>query len=153
MNSKIAGGMKKMFIAQVGAICCTVLMVIPVVSLIGAIGAIGVIVFAVISLIGLWAAGQEVPGCKKAFILTLVNALCSVLTQVPAVGKVFELAGDVLSFLIVYLVCTSLAEVLRGGGAADVASTGDKVWKINLVCYAAMLVLAVYCQGVIIRRI
>ena len=144
MNTNISNGMKKMFIAQIGAICCTVIMIIPIIgAIIGAIiGGIGAIVFAVISLIGLWAIGKEVPQCKTAFILTFVNAFCSLLSMIPAIGVVFELAGYVLSFLVVYLVCTSLAQVLQDAGASDVAKSAGVVWKINLVCAIADIVIA-----------
>ncbi len=151
MNTNISNGMKKMFIAQIGAICCTVIMIIPIIGAI--IGGIGAIVFAVISLIGLWAIGKEVPQCKTAFILTLVNAICSVLSNIPYLGVVFQLAGYVLSFLVVYLVCTSLAKVLQDAGASDVANSAGLVWKLNLVCAIADVVLALLSLIPIIKII
>ena len=56
-----ASGLKKMFTAQVGAIICVVLMMIP---FIGLIGLVGVFVFAIMSLIGLNSAGKDIEGCK-----------------------------------------------------------------------------------------
>lgn len=141
MNTRISDGMKKMFVAQIGAICCTVIVFIPVVGWIA--GGIGSIVFAILSLLGLWAIGQEVPECKKAFILTIVNALLSLLAGDSLPGKIVGVACEILSFLIVYLVCTSLAKVLREAGAADVANFADLVWKINLGCYIAAIVAIV----------
>lgn len=141
MNSNISGGMKKMFIAQIGAICCTVIAIIPIIGTL--IGGIGALVFAVISMIGLWAIGQEVPECKTAFILTIVNAVLSLLTLIPVIGKIMDLASTIVSFLIIYLVCTSLSKVLSNAGAADVAKSADLIWKLELVCTILSLIITV----------
>lgn len=141
MNTNISGGMKKMFIAQIGAICCTVIAIIPIIGTL--IGGIGAIVFAVISLIGLWAIGQEVPECKTAFILTIVNAVLSLLTWIPVIGNIIDLASTIVSFLIMYLVCTSLSKVLSNAGAADVAKSADLIWKLELVCTILSLIITV----------
>ena len=66
----VGAGLKKMFIAQIGIIVCTVLAIIPIINIIAGIGAI---VFAVISIVGLYGAGKDIEGCKKAFIITIVN--------------------------------------------------------------------------------
>lgn len=124
--------MKKMFIAEIGAIACVVIALIPVIGTL--VGGIGVIVFAIISLVGLYAVGQEVEACKKAFNLTIVNALLNVLTAIPVVGVIISIVRTVISFLITYLVCTSLSEVLNNAGATDIANLGTKVWKISFVC-------------------
>lgn len=132
MYSNISGGMKKMFIAQIGIIVCTVIAIIPIIGAI--IGGLGALVFAIISLIGLYAVGKEVEACKKAFILTIVNAVLSLLTAIPVVGVIISIVNTIISFLITYLVCTSLAEVLRNADATDIANLGTKVWKISFVC-------------------
>ena len=58
-------------------------------------------------------------------------------------SAIFAIAGDVLSFLVVYLVCTSVAEVMVQLAASDIADKGNSVWKINLVCYAVSAILSV----------
>ena len=57
-------GLKKMFIASIGAVVCTVLLIIPIVNILAMIGAL---VFAIISLVGLNEAGKDIEGCKTAF--------------------------------------------------------------------------------------
>ena len=142
-NYQNAGaGLRKMFIASLGAIICTVLVIIPIVNIIAGIGAI---VFGVLSLVGLYGAGKDIAGCKTAFTLTIVNLVISIVGALFGsgfLGTVFSIAGYVLSFLICYFVCTSVSEVMNQIGAADVASKGELVWKINAVCYAILVVVA-----------
>lgn len=139
-----ARGLQKMFIAQIGAVVCTVLAAIPVVGLIGGTGAI---VFAVVSMIGLYGAGKEIEGCKTAFILTMIDIGLSIIAALVAssavVAGIFSILDGILSYLTVYLVCTSVAEVLRGVGAGDVADKGVLVWKVNLGCFFAIVVISV----------
>lgn len=137
-----ASGLKLLFIAQIGTIICSVVSVIPVIGIIGSIGAL---VFLVLNLVGLFRAGQDIAGCKTAFTLSIVNLIISLLGLIPVslLQTILGLAGYVVSFLIVYQVCTSVAEVMKEMGAEDTASTGGMVWKINLVCYAAMFVISI----------
>lgn len=137
-----ASGLKLMFIAQIGTIVCSVVSVIPIVGIIGSIGAL---VFLVLNLIGLFGAGKDIAGCKTAFMLSIVNLVLSLLGMIPVkiLQTILGLAGYVVSFLIVYLVCTAVGEVMKELGAADIASTGGMVWKINLACYAALFVISI----------
>ncbi|MCM1284365.1 MAG: hypothetical protein NC180_10465 [Muribaculaceae bacterium] len=137
-------GLKKMYIAQIGALICTVCAIIPVINLIAAIAAL---VFLIISMVGLNGAGKDIAGCKTAFTLTIVNIVLSVVavffSAVPVVSTLFSVAENVISFLVVYLVCTSVAAVMTQMNANDVAESGNKVWKINLICYAAAVVIGI----------
>lgn len=141
-------GLKKMFIAEVGAIACMVVMIIPIIGWI--IGGIGAIVFAVISLVGLAAVGKDIEGCKQAFTLTIVNIVISILasafSKVALLAVLFTIAEDVVNFLIVYQVCTSVGTVLKGKNYADIAEKGETVWKINLVCYAVSIVITILAK-------
>ena len=138
-------GLKKMFVAEIGAIACTVVMIIPIIGWV--VGGIGAIVFAIISLIGLAAVGKDIEGCKQAFTLTIVNIVLSVLgslfAKVAVISVLISIAENVVTFLIVYLVCTSVGAVLQANNYADVAAKGETVWKINLVCYAASIVITI----------
>lgn len=135
-------GLKMMFIAAIGAIICSVVMIIPILGTI--VGGIGALVFAIISLVGLNKAGADIDGCKKAFMLSIVkivlNVLIAFLGKVLVLGTILTLLGYVVDFLIVYLVCTSVAAVMREIGQDSVASNGETVYKINLVCYAVSIV-------------
>lgn len=137
-------GLKKMFIAQIGAIACTVLAAIPIVGLIGGVGAI---VFAVVSMIGLYQAGKDIGGCRTAFILTLIDVILSVISGLISssvvTAGIFSIVDSILSFLVVYYVCLSVAEVMTGIGANDVAQKGTTVWKVNLGCMIAIIVISV----------
>ena len=127
-------GLKKMFIAEVGMIVCAVLALIPIVNI---LAAIALLVFMIISMVGLYGAGKEIAGCKTAFTITIIGMVVSVIGSFFKTGflnALFTIASDVLSLLIVYYVCTAVAEVMNQIGAADVAQKGLTVWKINLVC-------------------
>lgn len=137
-------GLKQMFIAQVGAIICTVCALIPIINILAAIGAI---VFAVISLVGLYNLGKDIEECKKAFILTIVgaivNILASLLAAVSVAGSLLSIAHMVISLLVVYFVCIPVSKVLSQIGATDAADLGQTVWKLNLVCYVASIVCSI----------
>lgn len=138
------GGLKKMFIAQVGAIICLVLAYIPIINIIAAIGAI---VFAVISMVGLYNAGKDIDGCMTAFYVTIISLVLRIVA-IPFSGNsflstIFGIANSVCSFLAVFFVCTSVAAVLKEVGAADTAAKGESVWKINLGCYAASIIISI----------
>lgn len=140
----VGSGLKKMFIAQVGAVICVVLAVIPFINIIAAIGAI---VFAVISMVGLYGTGKDIEGCKLAFTITIINIVISILASLFSgstfLSLLFSIAGEVCSFLVVYFVCTSVGTALKEIGAADVAAKGESIWKINFVCYAASIVISI----------
>lgn len=143
-NFQNAGsGIKKMFIASVGAAVCAVLMVIPIVNL---LAIIGTFVFGIISLVGLYGAGKDIDGCQKAFMLTIINIVISVVS-IPLgsgfLGAILSIAEYVLNFMVVYLVCTSVGSVMNQIGALEAAQKGETVWKINAVCYGVMIVVAV----------
>lgn len=143
-NLQNAGaGLKKMFIASIGAIICSVLLFIPIINILAAIGAL---VFGILSLVGLYTAGKDIAGCKTAFTITIINLVVSILGNIfktGILGSIVTIAGYVLSLLSVYYVCTSVAEVMNSINAGDVAQKGYTVWKINLVCYIVDIVIAV----------
>lgn len=160
-----AQGLKKMFIAQIGTIICTVCTSIAAAGtlvfaaagslgltglfgLLTLVGAIGAIVFAIINLVGLNGAGKDIEGCKTAFtiaIISIVVTFCGNLMQkkVPSLALLFTLAGLVLSFLITYYVCTSVSGVMASIGARDIADSGNNVWKIYLACNIIQAVIAI----------
>lgn len=135
-------GLKKMFIGQVGAIVCTVLAIIP---LVGIIGGTGALVFAVVSLVGLYGAGKDIAGCRTAFFLQMIAIVLSFFSMFFAgnwpVLALFNTADSILSFLVVYYVCNSVSDVMSAVGAGDVAQKGRTVWKVNLGCYIATIVI------------
>lgn len=137
-------GLKKMFIAAIGAIVCTLFAIIPIINIVAAIGAL---VFAVISMIGLHEAGKEIEGCKTAFVITIasivVGFIGGLVEKITILNMLFTIADAVCSLLVTYYVCTSVAAELRGIGANDVADSGEKVWKLNAGCYIVSIVVAI----------
>ena len=133
-------GLRKMFIAQIGAIVCTVIGAIPIIGLIGALGAL---VFSVISIIGLHQAGKDIEGCKTALYLTVANIVVSLLGQIKAISGVADIVGKIISLAIVYFVCTSVAAVLKSEGHAGIAAKGEKVWSINLICTVVSVICSI----------
>lgn len=146
-NFQNAGsGIKKMFIASVGAAVCAVLMIIPIVNI---LAAIGTFVFGIISMVGLYSAGKDIDGCQKAFMLTIANIVVSVagaFLGTGFLGVIVSIAGYALNFMVVYLVCTSVGGVMKQIGALEAAQKGETVWKINAVCYGVMIVVAILAR-------
>ena len=132
--------MRKMFIAQVGMIVCSVLAVVPLVSI---LATIGVIVFAVLSLVGLYKAGKEIKSCKAAFILTILGLVIGMLNFEGTMGLAINIVGEVVDLAVIYLVCTSVAKVMREIPADKVANKGILVWRINLGCTLASILFGI----------
>lgn len=138
-----ASGLKKMFIAEIGAIICAVVAIIPI---LGIIGVLGSLVFLVISLIGLNNAGKDIEGCKNAFTLTIVQLIVSVIAGLfgsGVLGTILTIVNDIFALLIVRAVCMSVAEVMDMQRQPEIAGKGRTVWKINLVCYVIAIILSV----------
>lgn len=124
-------GLKKLYIAAIGALVCSILMFIPLVNI---VAVIGILIFSIISILGLWAVGKDISGCKTAFWLTIGSCVVNVIENFlgTALGTVFSIASTVLSLAVTYYICTSVAAVLRSVGETDAALAGDKAWKITL---------------------
>lgn len=139
-NYENAGsGLKKLYIAEIGVLVCTVLAFIPIINI---LAGIGMLVFAIMSLVGLFQAGKDISGCMTAFVLTLVSGVCNVLKSIGgSVGTVASIVGPILSFLVMYFVCTSVAEVMNNIQQPDIAQKGQTVWKISLGCTIASVVI------------
>ena len=136
-------GIKLMYIAELGTIICIALTLVPLINLIAAIGAF---VFCVLRIVGVYQSGKEIDGCKKAFILTIVSLVVSLLGFVFRSGvlsAIVSIAIDVLNFLVIYLVCSSVGQIMTQLSAPEIAKNGDTAVKINLVCYAAMAVVSI----------
>lgn len=79
------------------------------------------------------------------YIAEIGVVACIMIAFIPNIGTliggIISIVNTVISFLITYLVCTSLSEVLNNAGAADIADLGTKAWKINLVCTVLGVIL------------
>lgn len=136
-------GLKKMFIASIGIVICTVLLIVPGINL---VAAVATIVLGILSLVGLYQAGKDIEGCKKAFMLTIAKLVLSGLGNVAQsimMTLIVSLATYIVDVLVVYLVCTSVSEITEKLGQSSVADKGRLTWKLYLGCYIAVIVLAV----------
>lgn len=126
--------LKWIFIAQI--LC--LLSFIPVV------GSILAIIGLVLEVVALYGAGKLDQGYHTAFILTIVNIVLSVLELFAGDGVFASLVGivsSVISLGILYFVITTTCKHLEASGSAEVAQKGMNVWKINLICTIASVVL------------
>lgn len=136
-------GLNKLFIAQIGAIACVILALIPVVGLVAGLAAW---VFIILGILGLWQAGKDIEGCKTAFMLTIAGLVVVVLhtfLQTGILGTILALADTLLDLAVIYFVCHSVGEVLTKNGSNDVAKLGNTVWLINLVCALVSVVVVI----------
>ena len=58
------------------------------------------------------------------------------------IAVILSIAKSVLSLMVVYYVCNSVAGVMNQIGASDIASIGTNVWNINLVCCIVVVVVS-----------
>ncbi|MCM1025474.1 MAG: hypothetical protein NC432_03525 [Roseburia sp.] len=136
-------GLNKMFIAQIGAVVCVLLALIPLVDVLAGLAAW---VFVILSLVGLKQAGKDIEGCKTAFLLTIIDLVVTVLhtfLNAGVFGTILSLADTILSLAVIYFVCTSVGETMKQIGASNEAQLGHTVWIINLVCAAVSVVTSI----------
>lgn len=163
-----AKGLWKMYIAQLGVIICEggaefescgMLYIIGfiaasagcnvdiftyIVMFLRIIGPVGTVVFTFISLKGLNEIGKDIAACEKAFTIALFGNIAKFFSYYTEESVLlFTLASIVLSFLVIYFVCTSVSKTLAGIGAYDIADSGKKVWKTCCVCTIIQLVAAI----------
>lgn len=137
-------GLRKIYVAEIGAVICAVLMLFPVVNI---AAMAGLVIFCVIKLIGLYSACKDVKGCMISFVLTILcmplpvvqyfvyiplsvrfiyTIICAVVPVVAScimfysVSKVFEkmeetfLARQGMNTMWIYLICEIAGAFLEG---------------------------------------
>ncbi|MGN0656147.1 MAG: hypothetical protein ACI4KR_05090 [Ruminiclostridium sp.] len=142
-----AKGLKMMFWAEIASIIAVVFTVIP---LIGIIGYLAAIACGVISIVGVYTAGKDNEGYKKAFMFTIISLIGSVigacLAFIPVVGTILasliSIACSILDLLVTYYIITTSANILRGIGANAIADKGMNVWKIVMICTIAGVIIS-----------
>lgn len=117
--------------------------ILQIFSGLGVIGSIlGIIAF-VLNLVALYGAGKLEQGYNTAFVLSIVGIVLSVLSLINSVvlGTIVGIVSAVVELAILYFVINTTCNLLRANGSDDVAQKGDTVWKINLICTVAVVVL------------
>lgn len=140
--SNVSSGIKKAYNATKGVLICLLLLFVSNLLL---YAAFGILVFAVYHMIGLREAGKDLEGCKKAFVLSIVSLVLTILSISPY-GYVRVPASLVrcgTEFLIVHLVFISVSEVTDHIGATDVRQEGKMAWQVNAVCYGLIAVATI----------
>lgn len=129
----VSKALKWIFIAEI----LSLLAFIPVV------GAILALVAFVLNLVALYGASKLDQGYHTAFVLTIVGIVLSVLAIFAngVFGSLVSIVSTVVSLGILYFVITTTCKHLESNGAAEVAQKGANVWKINLICTIAAVVL------------
>ncbi len=145
--SNAAKGLKMMFWAQIVSIFAAVFSAIP---LIGVIGSCGTAVCYLITIAGVYVAGKDDEGFKKAFILTIVSLVFSVIAVIlgliPLIGgilsSIISVLTSIFGLIVKFYIITTIAGVLRKIGANDVADRGRTVWWIVMLCTVARAALS-----------
>ena len=125
--SEVSRGLNKIFIGEL----LTILGFIPL------LGWILSLVGLILTLVGLNEAAHAEDGYRTAFQLGIAAVVLGVLSVfLPLVG----LIGNILSLVVVYLVCNTTADILEAEGDPATAAKGRFVWKLYVVCTVIMVV-------------
>lgn len=129
----VSKALKWIFIAEI----LTILAFIPVV------GAILALIGFILNLVALYGASKLDQGYHTAFVLTIVGIVVSVLNLFASgvFGSLVSIVSTVVSLGILYFVITTTCKHLEACGKDEIAKKGTKVWKINLICTIASVVL------------
>ena len=104
------GGLKKLFAGTVGTLICNVVSAIPFLVMVAAVGSL---LFTALAIYGLYQAGKDIPGCKSAFLLYVIEFVVQIFSSAfafmpmgAAIASICVIAQAILDMVIIYLVCT-----------------------------------------------
>lgn len=122
-------GLNKMFIGEI----------LSILSFIPLVGGILALVGLILTLVGLNEASAAADGYRTAFWTGIVSIVVDVLAVfLSPLGVV----SSILSFVMVYLVCITTADILDETGDPATAAKGRFVWKLYVVCTVIIVVCA-----------
>lgn len=127
-DMSVSKALKWIFIASI-------LTLIPIANIVGF----------VLNLVALYGAGKLEKGYNTAFTLSIVGIVVSVIAAFAGngvFGTIVSIVSTVVSLGILYFVINTTNALLNGASAGEVAAKGEKVWKINLICTIASVVLS-----------
>ena len=138
-----AEGLRLMFIGQILAIVSVVLLWVPFVGALLSLAAI------VAVLAGIYKAGMDDENYRGALAFAAVNLLISLVFSVLQVmqisgllADVLDVASDILSLLMVYVVCNTTSNLLHSLGNETLSQRGQTIIKIYAVC----TVISIVCR-------
>ena len=120
--------------------------IVALFSFIPFLGLAALIIGAVISLYGLYTLSQATIDYKNAFTLTLVGMVIGILANFFTGGfmsGVLSILKNIISFLVVYYVCTSTGQLLSGMSMAQAYTQAERartIWMLYVVCMAISIV-------------
>lgn len=137
-------GLWKMFIAQLGMLVSPILMIVPFINLLIPFALIG---FMVYDLVGLYQVGKDIRECKVAAIMQIVLTVLSImdnffnLSQIVSSG--ISIASTVINVVTIYLVCSSIAKVMKELNFDSAAKQAMRTWWIYLACGIIEIVIGI----------
>lgn len=144
------GGLKKLFAGTVGTLICNVVSAIPFLVMVAAVGSL---LFTVLAIYGLYQAGKDIPGCKSAFLLYVIEFVVQIFLSAfafmpmgAAIASICVIAQAILDMVIIYLVCTSVSEVMIVKGHGDIANFGKNVWILSVIAYVIGIVITLMAK-------
>lgn len=144
-NFTLAGkGLKYLFLAQILALVAIVAMIVPILGWI--VGVVLVIVVAVLQLVGPYTARSTHPNFQNAFYAAIAALVVSLISGfVPDEGFLAGLVSiveEVVSFAVVYFVCTASEPLLDAKGDGELAQRAVTIWKLYAGCALVSIVCA-----------
>ena len=120
----VSKALKWIFIAAI-------LLLIPIANIVGF----------VLNLVALYAAGKLQKGYNTAFMLSIVGIVVSVIDAFASgvFGTIVGIVSTVVSLGILYFVVMTTNALLSD---SELIAKGEKIWKINLLCTIASVVLS-----------
>lgn len=135
-------GLRKMYVATIGTLVCTLLSSVPLVNI---LFAIGILVFCVINLQGYYYVGKDISAGQAAFVLQIITiclSLANTFDMIPNGLKfLYTIAAELIPFLAICIVYHSVCKILRAKGADEVARQGNIALCLQLAS-AVITVLA-----------
>lgn len=139
------GGLKKLFVGTVGTLICNVLSAVP---FLGMVAAVGALLFTALAVYGLFQAGKDIPGCKSAFLLYVIEFVVQLMSSAFAfmsigttIASICVIVQAILDMVIIYYVCTSVSDVMNAKGRGDIANFGKNVWILSVIAYVIGIVV------------
>lgn len=140
-------GLKIMFWAEIISIAASLFSAIPLIGIVGS--SVSVVCF-VVTILGVYIAGRDDEGFKKAFILTIIALASSLVSLVfgfiPFIGEflssIMGVIAAVFGLIVKFYIITTIAGILRSVGEDAVADKGKTVWIIVMICTAADAVIS-----------